>query len=112
MKKKYSIVLLLTLTILAQATVEDREAPPIVENISEGVIEMPEIKTDAISQMDGSDLSGKTQTEIDDDTYNSVEMYNGIIRKIPNKSSTDTSITMDEDAPEIENLESSAIDSL
>ena len=109
--KKINIILALVSTVLiAQNTIEDVEAPSIVENMSPSVIDMNVVE-DMVAQK-ASLRSVNLKSISHEKNENDVEMVNGVMKKKIKKSVSSSVTKLDEEAEEVENLEPAGVTSL
>jgi len=98
---KTTILFLLVGTLLiAQDTVEDREAPSVVDNLAPSVIKMPE---QAVQRM--ASFSKVPDEMMQENNESAFEMVNGVLRKKIKNIEEPTHIELEDEAKEVENLE-------
>jgi hypothetical protein len=100
MLKIFTMITLVSASLIAQDTVEDREAPSVVDNLPPSVIKMPE---EAIQRMISiSKIPNKMMKDHNESTF---EMVNGILKKRIKNRDESTHIELEDEAKEVESLE-------
>ena len=104
MYKVFSIITLVSIFLIAQDTVEDNEAPLVVDNLAPSVIKMPKQTEQKITS-----LSKNANVKMEENNESSFEMVNGILRKKIKNIEEATHIELEDEAKEVENLESDSL---
>ena len=102
---KITLLLFLLSTLLSAETVEDREAPDVVDDLPASVIHMP---IEAIQKT----VSASKKIVSPDTKENEFEMVNGVLKKKIKNIDEPTHIKLEDEAKEVENLEPKTLDSL
>jgi hypothetical protein len=97
---KTTILFVLVGALIFADTVEDREAPSVVDNLAPSVIKMPEQAVQRIASF--SKVPDEIMPENNESAF---EMVNGVLRKKIKNIEEPTHIELEDEAKEVENLE-------
>lgn len=97
---KTTILFVLVGALIFADTVEDREAPSVVDNLAPSVIKMPEQVAQKIVSI--SKVPDEMMPENNESAF---EMVNGVLRKKIKNIEEPTHIELEDEAKEVENLE-------
>lgn len=102
---KITLLLFLLGTLLSAETVEDREAPDVVDDLPASVIHMP---VEAVEEI----VSASRGAVSPDIKENMFEMVNGVLKKKIKNIDEPTHIKLEDEAKEVDGLDPATLDSL